>query len=286
MIQSMTGYGKAVTESSDKKITIEIRSLNSKSMDLSTRLPYLYKKKELEIRKYISEQLQRGKIDLSINTETTTTNKAQQINGSIIKSYIEEFKEIVPDATDAELLAIVMRLPEVLSFTSTEIDEDEWNLAFETLKSAINDLIDFRINEGKVLETEFTTRIQNILNLLDQVNPFETERIATLKERFIKNLEELNVDYDQNRYEQELIYYIEKLDITEEKVRLRNHCNYFLETLNSEESNGKKLGFITQEIGREINTLGSKSYHTEMQKIVVQMKDELEKMKEQLLNIL
>lgn len=286
MIQSMTGYGKAVTESSDKKITIEIRSLNSKSMDLSTRLPYLYKEKELEIRKYISEQLQRGKIDLSINTETTTTNKAQQINGSIIKSYIEEFKEIVPDATDAELLAIVMRLPEVLSFTSTEIDEDEWNLAFETLKSAINDLIDFRINEGKVLETEFTTRIQNILNLLDQVNPFETERIATLKERFIKNLEELNVDYDQNRYEQELIYYIEKLDITEEKVRLRNHCNYFLETLNSEESNGKKLGFITQEIGREINTLGSKSYHTEMQKIVVQMKDELEKMKEQLLNIL
>lgn len=286
MIQSMTGYGKAVTESSDKKITIEIRSLNSKSMDLSTRLPYLYKEKELEIRKYISEQLQRGKIDLSINTETTTTNKAQQINGSIIKSYIEEFKEIVPDATDAELLAIVMRLPEVLSFTSTEIDEDEWNLAFETLKSAINDLIDFRINEGKVLETEFTTRIQNILNLLDQVNPFETERIATLKERFIKNLEELNVDYDQNRYEQELIYYIEKLDITEEKVRLRNHCNYFLETLNSEESNGKKLGFITQEIGREINTLGSKSYHAEMQKIVVQMKDELEKMKEQLLNIL
>lgn len=286
MIQSMTGYGKAVTESSDKKITIEIRALNSKSMDLSTRLPYLYKEKELEIRKYISEQLQRGKIDLSINTETTTTNKAQQINGSIIKSYIEEFKEIVPDATDAELLAIVMRLPEVLSFTSTEIDEDEWSLAFETLKSAINDLIDFRINEGKVLETEFTTRIQNILNLLDQVNPFETERIATLKERFIKNLEELNVDYDQNRYEQELIYYIEKLDITEEKVRLRNHCNYFLETLNSEESNGKKLGFITQEIGREINTLGSKSYHTEMQKIVVQMKDELEKMKEQLLNIL
>lgn len=286
MIQSMTGYGKAVTESSDKKITIEIRSLNSKSMDLSTRLPYLYKEKELEIRKYISEQLQRGKIDLSINTETTTTNKAQQINGSIIKSYIEEFKEIVPDATDAELLAIVMRLPEVLSFTSTEIDEDEWSLAFETLKSAINDLIDFRINEGKVLETEFTTRIQNILNLLDQVNPFETERIATLKERFIKNLEELNVDYDQNRYEQELIYYIEKLDITEEKVRLRNHCNYFLETLNSEESNGKKLGFITQEIGREINTLGSKSYHAEMQKIVVQMKDELEKMKEQLLNIL
>lgn len=286
MIQSMTGYGKAVTESSDKKITIEIRALNSKSMDLSTRLPYLYKEKELEIRKYISEQLQRGKIDLSINTETTTTNKAQQINGSIIKSYIEEFKEIVPDATDAELLAIVMRLPEVLSFTSTEIDEDEWSLAFETLKSAINDLIDFRINEGKVLETEFTTRIQNILNLLDQVNPFETERIATLKERFIKNLEELNVDYDQNRYEQELIYYIEKLDITEEKVRLRNHCNYFLETLNSEESNGKKLGFITQEIGREINTLGSKSYHAEMQKIVVQMKDELEKMKEQLLNIL
>jgi len=286
MIQSMTGYGKAVTESSDKKITIEIRSLNSKSMDLNTRLPYLYKEKELEIRKYISENLQRGKVDLSINTETTTTNKAQQINGEIIKSYINEFKAIVPDASDAELLTVVMRLPEVLSFTSTEIDENEWNLAFETLKLAIKDLTNFRIDEGKVLESEFTSRIQNILNLLDQVIPFETERIATLKERFLKNLEELNVDYDQNRYEQELIYYIEKFDITEEKVRLRNHCNYFLQTLNSEESNGKKLGFITQEIGREINTLGSKSNHSEMQKLVVQMKDELEKMKEQLLNIL
>ena len=282
----MTGYGKAVTESSDKKITIEIRSLNSKSMDLNTRLPYLYKEKELEIRKYISENLQRGKVDLSINTETTTTNKAQQINGEIIKSYINEFKAIVPDASDAELLTVVMRLPEVLSFTSTEIDENEWNLAFETLKLAIKDLTNFRIDEGKVLESEFTSRIQNILNLLDQVIPFETERIATLKERFLKNLEELNVDYDQNRYEQELIYYIEKFDITEEKVRLRNHCNYFLQTLNSEESNGKKLGFITQEIGREINTLGSKSNHSEMQKLVVQMKDELEKMKEQLLNIL
>lgn len=286
MIQSMTGYGKAVAECSDKKITIEIRSLNSKSMDLNTRLPYLYKEKELDIRKYISEQLQRGKIDLSISTESTAANKTQQINGTIIKSYIHEFKNIVPDATEAELLAIVMRLPEVLSFTSTEIDENEWNLAFDTLKLAIQDLIKFRIDEGKVLEVEFTNRVNNILALLEKVIPFENERITTLKERFQKNLEELNVEYDQNRFEQELIYYIEKLDITEEKVRLKNHCEYFLKTLNSDESNGKKLGFITQEIGREINTLGSKSNHSEMQKVVVQMKDELEKMKEQLLNIL
>lgn len=286
MIQSMTGYGKAVAECSDKKITIEIRSLNSKSMDLNTRLPYLYKEKELDIRKYISEQLQRGKIDLSISTESTAANKTQQINGAIIKSYINEFKNIVPDATEAELLAIVMRLPEVMSFTSTEIDENEWNLAFDTLKLAIQDLIKFRIDEGKVLEVEFTNRVNNILALLEKVIPFENERITTLKERFQKNLEELNVEYDQNRFEQELIYYIEKLDITEEKVRLKNHCEYFLKTLNSDESNGKKLGFITQEIGREINTLGSKSNHSEMQKVVVQMKDELEKMKEQLLNIL
>lgn len=286
MIQSMTGYGKAVKECEDKKITIEIRSLNSKTLDLNTRLPYLYKEKELEIRKVLSEKLQRGKVDFSIMTEVTAASKAQQINPDIIRAYINEFKEIVPDATDAELLAIVMRLPDVLAFTSKELDEEEWNIVLNLMNEAIDSLEEFRKAEGKVLEQEFIQRIEIILNLLLQVEPFEKERINTLKERFIKNLEELNVEYDQNRFEQELIYYLEKLDITEEKVRLKNHCEYFLQTLKTDESEGKKLGFICQEMGREINTLGSKSNHSEMQKIVVQMKDELEKIKEQILNIL
>ncbi len=286
MIQSMTGYGKAVAEYSDKKTTVEIRSLNSKGLDLNTRLPFLYKEKELEIRKLLSEKLQRGKIDFSITLEANAVNKAQQINPEIIKSYIEEFKQVVPGATDAELLAIVMRLPDVMVFSSKEIDETEWNQALELILKAIENLNQFRRDEGKMLEQEFIQRIQSILQLLNQVEPFEKERIQTLKDRFTKNLEELSGDYDANRFEQELIYYLEKLDITEEKVRLKNHCDYFLENLESAESEGKKLGFICQEIGREINTLGSKSNHSGMQKIVVQMKDELEKVKEQVLNIL
>lgn len=286
MIQSMTGYGKAVAECSDKKITIEIRSLNSKSIDLNTRLPFLYKEKELDIRKILSEKLQRGKIDFTVNTEATADNKAQQINPEIIKAYINEFKAIVPEATDPELLAIVMRLPDVMAFTCKELDEEEWNIFLKVLYEAIDNLNEFRIAEGKVLEQDFIQRINKIKELLVQVEPFEKERIQTLKDRFTKNLEELSSEYDPNRFEQELIYYLEKLDITEEKVRLKNHCEYFLESLNSNESEGKKLGFICQEIGREINTLGSKSNHSEMQKIVVQMKDELEKVKEQVLNIL
>lgn len=286
MIQSMTGYGKAVAECSDKKITIEIRSLNSKSIDLNTRLPFLYKEKELDIRKILSEKLQRGKVDFTVNTEATADNKAQQINPEIIKAYINEFKAIVPEATDPELLAIVMRLPDVMAFTCKELDEEEWNIFLKVLYEAIDNLNEFRIAEGKVLEQDFIQRINKIKELLVQVEPFEKERIQTLKDRFTKNLEELSSEYDPNRFEQELIYYLEKLDITEEKVRLKNHCEYFLESLNSNESEGKKLGFICQEIGREINTLGSKSNHSEMQKIVVQMKDELEKVKEQVLNIL
>jgi len=286
MIQSMTGYGKAVAEFSDKKITVEIRSLNSKSLDLNTRLPFLYKEKELEIRKLLSEKLQRGKIDFSITTEATSLSKAQSINPDIIKAYISEFKQIVPEASDAELLAIVMRLPDVMAFTCKEIEEDEWKQALELILKAVENLAQFRLDEGKVLEQEFIQRNNSILALLKEVEPFEKERIGTLKERFTKNLEELSSEYDQNRFEQELIYYLEKLDITEEKVRLKNHCEYFLENLKSDESEGKKLGFICQEIGREINTLGSKSNHSGMQKIVVQMKDELEKMKEQVLNIL
>lgn len=286
MIQSMTGYGKAVVECDDKKITIEIRSLNSKTLDLNTRLPFLYKEKELEIRKILSEKLQRGKVDFSIQTEVNSISKAQQINPDIIKAYINEFKEIVPDASDSELLSIVMRLPDVMAFSSKELDEDEWNKVVKLMDEAVQNLNEFRVSEGKVLEQEFIQRIGIIQDLLVQVVPFEKERIQTLKERFTKNLEELAAEYDQNRFEQELIYYLEKLDITEEKVRLKNHCDYFIETLKTNDSEGKKLGFICQEIGREINTLGSKSNHSEMQKIVVQMKDELEKVKEQVLNIL
>lgn len=286
MIQSMTGYGKAVVECDDKKITIEIRSLNSKTLDLNTRLPFLYKEKELEIRKILSEKLQRGKVDFSIQTEVNSVSKAQQINPDIIKAYINEFKEIVPDASDSELLSIVMRLPDVMAFSSKELDEDEWNKVVKLMDEAVQNLNEFRVSEGKVLEQEFIQRIGIIQDLLVQVVPFEKERIQTLKERFTKNLEELAAEYDQNRFEQELIYYLEKLDITEEKVRLKNHCDYFIETLKTNDSEGKKLGFICQEIGREINTLGSKSNHSEMQKIVVQMKNELEKVKEQVLNIL
>lgn len=286
MIQSMTGYGKAVVECDDKKITIEIRSLNSKTLDLNTRLPFLYKEKELEIRKILSEKLQRGKVDFSIQTEVNSVSKAQQINPDIIKAYINEFKEIVPDASDSDLLSIVMRLPDVMAFSSKELDEDEWNKVVKLMDEAVQNLNEFRVSEGKVLEQEFIQRIGIIQDLLVQVVPFEKERIQTLKERFTKNLEELAAEYDQNRFEQELIYYLEKLDITEEKVRLKNHCDYFIETLKTNDSEGKKLGFICQEIGREINTLGSKSNHSEMQKIVVQMKDELEKVKEQVLNIL
>jgi len=286
MTQSMTGYGKAVAECSDKKITIEIRSLNSKSLDLNTRIPFLYKEKELEIRKILSEKLQRGKVDFSALTEATAANKAQQINPEIIKAYMDEFKQVAPGASNAELLAIVMRLPDVMAFTCKELDEDEWNIFVKLMNEAIENLNQFRLDEGKTLEQEFVQRINTILNLLSQIEPFEKERIQTLKDRFIKNLEELSTDYDENRFEQELIYYLEKLDITEEKVRLKNHCEYFLETLKTVDSEGKKLGFICQEIGREINTLGSKSNHSDMQRIVVQMKDELEKVKEQVLNIL
>lgn len=286
MIQSMTGYGKASANCTSKKVTVEIRSLNSKTLDLSTRLPYLYRERELEIRKMISERLQRGKIDFSIMSESNDDNKSQKLNPEVIRAYMNEFKEIVPDAPEVDLLSITMRLPDVVDYTSEEISDEEWNRAQHCIEKAIDNLVEFRKSEGGVLEKDFIKRIGLIKDLLAKVEPFEKERINTLKDRFIKNLEDLKPDYDKNRFEQELIYYIEKLDITEEKVRLKNHCKYFLETLKTENSEGKKLNFICQEIGREINTLGSKSNHSEMQKIVVQMKDELEKVKEQVQNIL
>ena len=286
MITSMTGFGKAVLELPEKKITIEIRSLNSKTLDLNTRFPSFYREKELEIRNIISEKIQRGKVDFSMMVELNPAARNQKVNADLIKSYIQEFKNITPTVTDGELLPVVMRLPDVISYTQDDLGEDEWNQIRATIITAIDALNEFRLNEGKVLEKYITSNLTNILDLLTQVVPFEIERITTIKERFAKRLEEVKVEIDQNRFEQELIFYLEKLDITEEKVRLKNHCEYFLKELEGNESNGKKLGFISQEIGREINTLGSKSNHSEMQKIVVQMKDELEKIKEQSLNIL
>ena len=286
MITSMTGFGKAVLELPEKKITIEIRSLNSKTLDLNTRFPSFYREKELEIRNIISEKIQRGKVDFSMMVELNPAARNQKVNADLIKSYIQEFKNITPTVTDGELLPVVMRLPDVISYTQDDLGEDEWNQIRATIITAIDALNEFRLNEGKVLEKYITSNLTNILDLLTQVVPFEIERITTIKERFAKRLEEVKVEIDQNRFEQELIFYLEKLDITEEKVRLKNHCEYFLKELEGNESNGKKLGFISQEIGREINTLGSKSNHSEMQKIVVQMKDELEKIKEQTLNIL
>ncbi|WP_334125657.1 YicC/YloC family endoribonuclease [Empedobacter brevis] len=286
MIASMTGYGKAVLELPEKKVTIEIRSLNSKTLDLNTRIPSFYREKELEIRNLISEKVQRGKVDFSMLVELNPAARNQNINAELIKSYLEEFKSITPTVTDGELLPVVMRMPDVISYTQDDLSEEEWNQIRATIIEAITALNQFRLDEGKVLEKYLTFNLTNILELLTQVVPFEKERIETIKERFNKRLEELKVDVDQNRFEQELIFYLEKFDITEEKVRLKNHCEYFLKELDGTASNGKKLGFISQEIGREINTLGSKSNHSEMQKIVVQMKDELEKIKEQSLNIL
>ena len=282
----MTGFGKAVLELPEKKITIEIRSLNSKTLDLNTRFPSFYREKELEIRNLISEKIQRGKVDFSMMVELNPAARNQKVNADLIKSYIQEFKNITPTVTDGELLPVVMRLPDVISYSQDDLGEDEWNQIRATIITAIDALNEFRLDEGKVLEKYITSNLTNILDLLTQVVPFEIERITTIKERFAKRLEEVKVEIDQNRFEQELIFYLEKLDITEEKVRLKNHCEYFLKELEGNESNGKKLGFISQEIGREINTLGSKSNHSEMQKIVVQMKDELEKIKEQALNIL
>jgi len=286
MIASMTGYGKSVLELPEKKITIEVRSLNSKTLDLNTRIPSFYREKELEVRNIISEKVQRGKVDFSMQVELNPAARTQKLNTDLIKQYITDFKQITPDISEGDLLPVVMRMPDVMSFSQVDLTEDEWNAIRATILEAVEALNQYRNDEGKVLEKELVSYVDKILSLLTQVEPYEGERIITIKERFGKKLEDLKVEIDQNRYEQEMIYFLEKLDITEEKVRLKNNCEYFIQQINEEGSNGKKLGFISQEIGREVNTLGSKSNHAEMQKIVVQMKDELEKIKEQSLNVL
>ena len=285
MIQSMTGYGKSVLQLPTKKISIELKSLNSKNLDLNTRMPSLYREKELNIRKLIASKLERGKIDFSLYMEITGEETSTQINKTVVEQYIKQLKAVV-DGDETELLKMAIRLPDAVTTERDEMDEDEWDDIAAEIDTAIDRIQQYRLDEGKSLESEFFDRIQNISDLLDQVITMDPERIEGVRERLHKGVAELKEKVDENRFEQELVFYIEKFDITEEKVRLKNHLDYFLKALNSEDSNGKKLGFISQELGREINTIGSKSNYAPMQKLVVQMKDELEKIKEQLLNVL
>ena len=285
MIHSMTGYGKSVLQLPTKKITIEIKSLNSKNLDLNARMPSIYREKELSLRKLIGNQLERGKIDFSIYVEMTGEETTTQLNKPVVNQYIKQLKEVV-DGDDIELLKMAVRFPDALNTERDDIDEDEWKAILNEIEAALQRIDKYRLDEGKVLENDFRNRIQNIDDLLEQVISMDPERIEGVRERLRKGVEELKEKVDENRFEQELVFYIEKFDITEEKVRLKNHLEYFIKSLDSADSNGKKLGFIGQEIGREINTIGSKSNYAPMQKLVVQMKDELEKIKEQLLNVL
>ena len=283
----MTGFGKADTRVKNKHISVEIRSLNSKGLDVNTRMPGLYREKELFIRNLLVEKLERGKIDLSINVESSEGIKGTQINKSVVKNYYSQLKSIAKELKEDQddFLEIIMRLPEVLKTEREEFNEAEWKQVLKLIEAAIKNMDSFRVREGRVLENDLRKRIDLILKALIIVE--EADRITPIREKIKKNIEELVAKdkVDTNRFEQELIYYIEKLDITEEKVRLKTHCDFFLKTLD-EKSSGKKLGFISQEIGREINTIGSKANDAGIQKIVVQMKDELEKIKEQLNNVL
>lgn len=287
----MTGYGKAECELSLKKITIEVRSLNSKVLDVNTRIPGVYREKELEIRRELSDRLIRGKVDFNIFSESLGVESNSAINSSMVKSYFNQLSEISKELqipVSEVTLQIIMQLPEVVKITRDELDENEWKTIVITIREALDAMDNFRIQEGLSLYNDIIFNINTITNLLEQVAPYELERSAKVKERILEGLKELSSPegVDHNRLEQEMIFYLEKLDVNEEKVRLGNHCTYFLETLELEEPVGKKLGFIAQEIGREINTLGSKANHTEMQKLVIGMKDALERIKEQLLNAL
>ncbi|WP_339833243.1 YicC/YloC family endoribonuclease [uncultured Flavobacterium sp.] len=286
MIQSMTGFGKAFMQLSNKKITVEIKSLNSKGLDLNVRTPSVYREMELQIRNTIAQRLERGKIDFSLYIEVTGEETSAKINVPIVKGYINQMKEVIPNADETELMKMAVRMPDALKTEREELDKTEWLQIEKVINEALDNIATFRSDEGLSLEKEFKLRISNIENLMNEAVSYDAERVETVKTRLRTALEELKATIDENRFEQELIFYLEKYDITEERVRLGNHLKYFLETMQNEEALGRKLGFITQEIGREINTMGSKSNHTEMQKLVVQMKDELEKIKEQVLNVL
>lgn len=291
MIQSMTGYGKCTAVFGEKKIHVEIKSLNSKALDLSTRIAPIYREKEMEIRTLISQKVERGKVDFSIWIEKDANSTATPINATLMQNYYSQIKEITQNSEipmPVDLFATLLRMPDVLSKVEIqELDDEEWNVAYQAIQEAIQQLIEFRTQEGEALYKKFDEKLSNIEHLLKSIEPYETERVVKIRERITDALQKtLEVDYDKNRLEQELIYYIEKLDINEEKQRLTNHLKYFRDTMENGQGQGKKLGFIAQEMGREINTTGSKSNHAIMQNIVVQMKDELEQIKEQVLNVM
>lgn len=282
----MTGFGKATLQLATKKITVEVKSLNSKGLDLNVRMPSVYREMELGLRNQISQSLERGKVDFSLYIEVTGEETSTKINAPIVKAYMSQMRAILADADETELMKMAVRMPDALKTERDEIDENEWKQILTVINEALSNINNFRTDEGASLEKEFQLRIANIRSYMEQALELDPERIQNIKNKLQTAIDELKVNVDENRFEQELIYYLEKLDITEEKVRLTNHLDYFIETLNGNEANGRKLGFITQEMGREINTMGSKSNHAGMQKLVVQMKDELEKIKEQVLNVL
>ena len=291
MIQSMTGYGKAIANYKGKKITVEVKSLNSKALDLSTRISPLYREKEMEIRQMVAKALERGKVDFSLWVEKEASAEATPINVLLATNYYQQLKglsEKLGLKEPEDLLTTIVRMPDVMTKTEVEeLEEEEWDCVQTAVNEAIKQLIDFRKQEGAALQKKFEEKINNIAQLLRDIEPYEKVRVEKIKQRITDGLNAIpNVEYDKNRLEQELIYYIEKLDISEEKQRLANHLNYFVETMNEGHGQGKKLGFIAQEMGREINTTGSKSNQAEMQNIVVKMKDELEQIKEQVLNAL
>ncbi len=285
MIQSMTGFGKHVVQLPSKKITIELKSLNSKNLDINARIPAAYREKELELRKMIASALQRGKVDFGLYVELTGDATQTEVNAGVVREYMKQLRGI-SEVADDRLLEMALRLPDVLKTDRDEIDEEEYRAIVGALKQALEEINTFRTEEGSALEKDFRERVIQLQSLLKQVAGMDPERLGTIRERLEKAVSDLQADVDENRFEQELIYYLEKYDITEEKVRLANHLDYFMESLDSKDSNGKKLGFISQEIGREINTIGSKANYAPMQQLVVQMKDELEKIKEQMLNVL
>lgn len=281
----MTGFGKHVIQLPSKKITIEIKSLNSKSLDLNARIPSTYREKELELRRTIAGSLVRGKVDFGLYIENTGAETSSEVNEVVVRQYMKQLGHIV-SGNEMGLLEIAMRMPDTMKTEREDIDEEEYQVIKESLVEALKEINNFRTEEGKVLEADFEARISALKGLLEKVATMDPDRLQTIRERLEKAVADLKADLDTNRFEQELIYYLEKYDITEEKVRLLNHLDYFASTLKSDDSNGKKLGFISQEIGREINTIGSKANFAPMQQLVVQMKDELEKIKEQMLNVL
>ena len=285
MILSMTGFGRAETVYKGKKITVDIKSLNSKNFDLNVKVPLRYKEKEFDIRKLLNDKILRGKVDCYINCESLEDSNEVTINQDIVKNYMTQLREVGSDAPEFELLKMAVRMPDVLSTKSSELEDDEWKALLEVVQESVDRFIEFRQTEGNQLAEEIEKIVQNIEYNLSEVAQYEEERIQPIKDRYLSALKNFE-NVDETRYYQEMVYFVEKLDISEEKVRLSQHIKYYLEVMKNEDFNGKKLGFIAQEMGREINTLGSKANHSEIQKLVVEMKDDLEKIKEQTLNVL